>query len=73
MTKFALILFTIFITSHASIAQDGQLNQASYDFWLGKWEANWVNTDGSTGSGTNHIFKVLDGKLLEENFKITTG
>ena len=73
MTKFALLLFTLFITSHASIAQDGQLNEASYDFWLGKWEANWVNADGSTGSGTNHIFKVLDGKVLEENFKITTG
>ena len=55
------------------MAQDRNLDETSYDFWLGKWDANWENADGSTGSGTNHIFKVLDGKVLEENFEITTG
>jgi hypothetical protein len=54
-------------------ASGQNLKEQAYDFWLGKWQAEWTNADGSKGSGTNHIFKVLDGRVLEENFLITTG
>lgn len=54
-------------------AQEPQLNATTYDFWLGQWQVSWTNADGSKGSGTNHIFKVLDDKVLEENFVITNG
>ena len=35
-----------------------------FDFWLGEWEVHW-NEDGA---GTNRIERVLDGKIIQENF-----
>ena len=67
------IFFLLIIFPLISTVQAQELNEETYDFWLGKWQASWTNADGSTGSGTNHIFKVLDGKVLEENFSIPTG
>ena len=67
-----LLLFLLCVPG-LLIAQDNNLDEQSYDFWLGKWQAVWTNADGSTGSGTNHIFRVLDDKVLEENFAITAG
>ena len=55
------------------MAQSNPLDSATYDFWVGKWHAQWQNANGSAGSGTNHVFKVLDGTVLEENFAITGG
>ena len=67
-------LFFVFLTLPVlAFGQNNDLDEQSYDFWLGKWHAEWTNADGSKGEGLNHIFKVLDGKVLEENFKITKG
>ena len=55
------------------LAQSNGLDRTTYDFWVGKWDAQWQNADGSSGSGTNHVFKVLEGTVLEENFSITNG
>lgn len=35
-----------------------------FDFWLGQWEVRW-NDDGR---GTNRIERILDGKIIQENF-----
>ena len=35
-----------------------------FDFWLGEWDLTWA--DG--GKGTNHITRILDGCVLQENF-----
>jgi len=35
-----------------------------FDFWLGEWEATW----GEDGKGTNHVERILDGKVVQENF-----
>lgn len=43
------------------------------NFWLGKWELTWKNPDGSTGKGTNHVTKILDDNVIQENFKALTG
>ena len=40
-----------------------------FDFWVGDWNAKWKNTDGTEGRGRNTITKILDGKVLEENFE----
>ena len=68
-------LLLVILLPIVSIAQDpnSNLDETTYDFWLGKWDATWINADGTTGKGINHIFKVLDGKVLEENFEITEG
>lgn len=35
-----------------------------FDFWLGEWEARW-NEDGL---GTNRVTRILDDKIIQENF-----
>lgn len=46
---------------------------ALYDFWVGKWEASWDEGNEQVGTGTNNIVKILDGKVIQENFQILTG
>ncbi|MDZ7720210.1 MAG: hypothetical protein U5K72_15450 [Balneolaceae bacterium] len=43
-----------------------------FDFWVGKWEVHWEEGDGM-GRGTNHIEKILDGNVIQENFRILEG
>ena len=35
-----------------------------FDFWLGEWEAAW----GGDGKGMNHVERILDGKVVQEDF-----
>ncbi len=35
-----------------------------FDFWLGNWELTW----GDNGRGTNEISRILDGRIIQENF-----
>ena len=35
-----------------------------FNFWLGEWEATW----GDDGKGTNHVERILDGKVVHEDF-----
>ena len=34
------------------------------DFWLGEWEVSWGEGQG----GSNRIDKILDGKVIREQF-----
>lgn len=38
--------------------------EKQFDFWLGEWKVTW----GEDGTGTNHIERILDGKIIQENF-----
>lgn len=35
-----------------------------FDFWLGSWDVSWEG-----GSGTNTIGKILDGRVIQEQFE----
>jgi hypothetical protein len=35
-----------------------------FDFWLGNWDVTW----GDDGKATNRIERILDGKIIHENF-----
>lgn len=51
-----------------------ELDSAEYfDFWVGEWTASWDEGNGVEQFGTNTIEKQLDGKVLVENFRITSG
>jgi len=51
-----------------------ELNPEEYfDFWVGTWELTWEDAGGSTAYGSNHIEKVLDSKVIKENFKALSG
>ena len=38
-----------------------------FDFWLGEWEARWAED----GKGTNHVERILDDKVVQEDFQGT--
>ena len=38
--------------------------ETQFDFWLGEWDVAW----GEDGTGTNRIERILDGKVIQENF-----
>lgn len=35
-----------------------------FDFWLGEWDLTW----GEGEKGTNHILRILNDKVIQENF-----
>ena len=35
-----------------------------FDFWLGEWDIHW----GENNHATNLVEKILDGKVIQENF-----
>jgi len=67
------IFLLSFLVCSAAVAQKTELNSSTFDFWVGNWKAEWKQADGSMGSGTNKISRVLDGEVIEENFEITGG
>lgn len=38
--------------------------ESQFDFWLGEWDCTW----GEDGKGTNHVLRILDDKVVQENF-----
>lgn len=61
------LLIILIIIQTAMNAQE--LSENSFDFWLGNWEATWENSDGTFTTGTNIISKILDGKVIKEEFE----
>lgn len=39
-----------------------------FDFWVGDWVVSWKQADGSPARGRNRVSKILDGKVIEEDF-----
>lgn len=76
MTHFKsfILLFLFVVLSIPTVAQDQNLcapETSQFDFWVGKWNVEWTNQDGSTGKGTNEIKSILNGCVIEENFDAT--
>lgn len=44
-----------------------------FDFWVGEWEAIWDDGGGKLGKGINHVTKILDEKVIYENFEVLEG
>ncbi|MEL6534105.1 MAG: hypothetical protein AAFQ98_01770, partial [Bacteroidota bacterium] len=44
-----------------------------YAFWVGDWDLTWQDNGGGTGKGTNHIVRILDGTVIQENFMAVEG
>ena len=38
--------------------------ETQFDFWLGEWSLHW----GEDGAGKNRVERILDGKVIQENF-----
>lgn len=70
MRLIVVFLFQYFIVA-AQSSDDHIMTQ--YDFWVGKWDATWDEGQGKVGKGTNIITKILDEKVIQENFEIHGG
>ena len=72
MTKIiptTLLMLLLCIVSMAQPMADSTL----FDFWVGNWSASWKNADGTDGKGSNRITKILDDKVIFENFEDSKG
>jgi hypothetical protein len=38
--------------------------ETQFDFWLGQWACTWAEE----GKGTNDVLRILDDKIIQENF-----
>lgn len=43
------------------------------DFWVGDWNLTWKDKDGNVESGLNEVQKIMDGKVIQENFRALNG
>lgn len=69
-----LLFASVFMHSlHAQSPLSSNNPENDFDFWLGKWEVTWEEANGSTGRGANYIHKILDDKVILENFEILEG
>lgn len=66
-------LYTFLLVLLPQTTESPAGNAGRYDFWLGEWELTWENKDGETYHGTNTIRRVMDGKVIEENFMALEG
>ncbi|MEM7549617.1 MAG: hypothetical protein AAF363_08080 [Bacteroidota bacterium] len=71
MKKLNNTLLVLMLFQFALLGQE--LEPDAFDFWVGEWEASWDEGDGKKGFGTNKIEKILDGKVIRENFEISEG
>lgn len=75
LTFLLTALFILTIPRNASAQTNlADLTPAQYfDFWIGEWQLTWQDADGTTGTGTNTVERILDGRVIKENFKGLTG
>jgi len=62
-----VILVFILLISFVGFTQE--MDKNTFDFWVGEWEVSWKGQDGKETKGTNTIVKILDGKVIQENFQ----
>ncbi|MFY0654096.1 MAG: hypothetical protein JXQ96_18810 [Cyclobacteriaceae bacterium] len=71
MKKIFLLVTTIIITQFAQAQNITDLDL--FDFWVGKWNLTWDDGEGKVGKGTNNIVRIMDGKVIQENFEALEG
>ncbi len=69
------LIINLFLTASFIIAQDaGMPAEASqFDFWLGEWNCEWEDQNGETQQSSNLVRKILNDKVIEENFNGSPG
>ena len=68
--KRIILLISVFI-SFGSFSQNDTILSA-FDFWVGDWEAHWVDAKGNAVVGENRIEKIMDGVVIQEHFSDTS-
>ena len=70
MRSFVLLLL-LALTMQTTSAAPAPVPQPVdlFDFWVGDWNVTWKNADGSVGKAHNHVSRILDGHVIEEQFE----
>ncbi len=68
-----LIFMILSVSVNAQNRIDVLKPEQYFDFWVGEWELSWTDNEGNPGKGTNHIEKILDGKVIQEHFESIEG
>ncbi len=64
-----LLLILLSAISISTTAQSLSSSDSTlFDFWVGNWELTWTNASGEIAHGTNHIVRILDNRVIQENF-----
>ena len=80
--KIFLLVFSILTAgSITCFAQDpgitlnetGLPDSALFDFWIGEWDLWWNDSDNTVGTGKNVVMKILNNKVISENFIALSG
>lgn len=69
MSRYLFILL-LFISLSVK-AQDADVLKA-FDFWVGEWEAHWIDANGNEIIGENRIEKIMGGSVFQEHFSDTS-
>jgi hypothetical protein len=71
------VLFGIWICgallTQSSNAQSSAPDSSLFDFWIGEWDLWWYGKDSVKEYGTNSITRILDNRVIREDFAITSG
>ena len=70
--KFMNVIFIIcFSLSFSQVNSKDPCSEpqaSQFDFWVGEWKAEWKDPEGNIKTGSNRIYKILNGCVIEENF-----
>lgn len=69
--KYFLVVISLLVISFNTNTQE--MNEHSFDFWVGNWSLKWTDANGKEGKGQNIIETILDGKVIQENFEAIEG
>lgn len=68
-----LLLIIVLTVSNLSAQTVLLTDSTLFDFWVGDWRLEWKNRDGSISKGKNSITRILDGKVIKEEFTSEIG
>ncbi len=67
------ILICGVLFSQSAYTQQSATDSTLFDFWVGEWDLWWYGKDSVKEYGTNSITRILDNRVIREDFAITTG
>jgi len=65
---FSLIIFPVMVLAQAPEEPCSIPEAHQFDFWVGNWTAEWTDADGNSVHGSNHVKRLFEGCVIEENF-----
>lgn len=63
------LFFVLVLLCCGTFANSQEMNEKTFDFWIGNWEVSWENTNGTLTKGNNRIVRILGDKVIQENFE----